>query len=159
MPKPIVCLSEVLRQFTERFRGCFTKRQWRYFVTVLLGLSECEERRTLSGLLRVVGERVSLSGLSRFVSRWTWATTAVSQVWLGHFRVRLESLVQDTHQRLRAERPKRRGRPKGTVVTGYLALDDSVQVKPRGRKMEGLGQHYASTERRVVSGHGLFSGF
>ena len=159
MPKPIVCLSEVLRQFAERFRGCFTKRQWKYFVTVLLGLSECEERRTLSGLLRVVGERVSLSGLSRFLSRWPWATTAVSQVWLGHFRARLEPLVQDTHQRLCAARPQRRGRPQRTVVTGYLVFDDSVQVKPQGRKMGGLGQHYAATERRVVSGHGLFSGF
>ena len=32
MPKPIVCMSEQLRQFLELFRLCFSKRQWRYFV-------------------------------------------------------------------------------------------------------------------------------
>ena len=36
MPKPIVCLSEQLRQFVEIFRSCFSKRQWKYFVIVLL---------------------------------------------------------------------------------------------------------------------------
>ena len=67
MPKPIVCLSAPLRRFVERFRSCFSRRQWRYFVIVLLGLIECEERKTLTGLLRVIGESVSLSGLSRFL--------------------------------------------------------------------------------------------
>ncbi len=73
MPKPIVCLSEQLCQYLEAFRPCFSKRQWKYFVTVLLGLVECEERKTMTGLLRVVGERISLSGLSRFLSKWPWS--------------------------------------------------------------------------------------
>jgi hypothetical protein len=51
MPKQIVCLSEQLRQYLETFRACFCKRQWKYFVTVLLGLIECEERKTMSGML------------------------------------------------------------------------------------------------------------
>ena len=46
---------------------------------VLLELIECEERKTLSGLLRVVGERVSLSSLSRFMNRWSWSGEAVAQ--------------------------------------------------------------------------------
>jgi len=70
MPKPIVCLSEALRQYLESFRSCFSKRQWKYFVIVLLGLVECEERKTLSGLRRWVAEGISLSGLSRFLSKW-----------------------------------------------------------------------------------------
>ncbi len=78
MPKPIVCLSEPLRQFLEIFRSCFSKRQWKYFVIVLLGLVECEEWKTLSGLLRVIGEQVSLSGLSRFLNKWSWSPEKVS---------------------------------------------------------------------------------
>jgi hypothetical protein len=50
------------------------------------------------------------------------------------------------------------GRPKATVVTGYLIFDDSVHEKPKGRKMGGLGQHYSNTEQCVVSGHCLFTG-
>ena len=72
MPKPIVCLSASLRQFVEAFRPCFSKRQWKYFVIVLLAMVECKERRTLSGLLACVGEKVSLCGLSRFFNRWRW---------------------------------------------------------------------------------------
>jgi len=158
MPKPIICLSAALRQFTEAFRPCFSKRQWKYFVTVLLGLVECEQRRTLRGLLTNVGEKVSLCGLSRFFNRWRWSVAEVAQTWLQRFREQMQPLVEAEHQRQKAEREKRRGRPQPTVVTGYLILDDSVHTKPKGRKMQGLGWHYSSTEKRVVPGHCLFTG-
>ena len=158
MPKPIVCLSEQLRQFLAAFRHCFTKRQWKYFVIVLLALVECEERRTMTGLLRTIGERVSLSGLSRFLNKWPWSPEKLVDTWCQRFRQRMEPLVQAEHQRLEAERPKRVGRPKATVVTGYWIFDDSVHVKPKGRKMGGQGRHYSSTEKRVVTGHCLVTG-
>lgn len=158
MPKPIVCLSEQLRQFTEIFRCCFSKRQWKYFVIVLLGLIECEERKTMSGLLRVIGEQVSLCGLSRFLNKWKWSPGKVAQNWLVHFRQRMEVCVQAEHSRLKAQQAKRIGRPKQTVVTGFLIFDDSVHVKPKGEKMSGLGYHYSNTEQKVVAGHCLFTG-
>ena len=158
MPKPIVCVSEQLRQYMELFRGCFSQRQWKYFVIVLLGLIECEERKTMSGLLRVIGERVSLSGLSRFLNKWPWSPEAVAQSWQAHFRQQLAPLVRAEHARLKALAPKGVGRPKQTVVTGYLIFDDSVHEKPKGRKMGGLGTHYSNTAQKVVAGHCLFSG-
>jgi len=158
MPKPIVCISAALCQFCEAFRSCFSKRQWKYFVIVLLGLIECEQRRTLSGLLANIGEQVGLCGLSRFFNRWDWRMEEVARIWLGRFHLQLQSEVEAEHQHQEAEREKRRGRPKKTVVTGYLIFDDSVHVKPRGRKMQGLGQHYSSAEQRVVTGHSLLSG-
>ena len=158
MPKPIVCLSEQLHQFAEIFRSCFSKRQWKYFVIVLLGLIECEERKTMSGLLRVIGEQVSLSGLSRFLNKWNWSHSKVAQSWLLYFRQRMEPLVCSEHSRLKAEQPKRIGRPKQTVVTGFLIFDDSVHHKPKGQKMGGLGYHYSNTEQKVVAGHCLFTG-
>jgi len=158
MPKPIVCLSEQLRQYLEIFRPCFSKRQWKYFVTVLLGLIECEERKTMTGMLRVVGERISLSGLSRFLSKWRWSEGEVAQTWMLRFRQRLEPIVQTEHERLKAERSKGIGRPRATVVTGYVIFDDSVHTKPKGRKMDGLGKHYSNSEKRIVMGHCLFTG-
>lgn len=158
MPKPIVCLSEALRQYLESFRSCFSKRQWKYFVIVLLGLVECEERKTLSGLRRWVAERSSLSGLSRFMSKWPWSTESVVQTWLARFRQRQKELVQNEHERQKADLPKSVGRPKATVVTGYLIFDDSVHSKPKGRKMAGLGQHFSNSEQRTVTGHCLFTG-
>lgn len=158
MPKPIACLAEALRQFLEPFRSCFSQRQWKYFVIVLLGLVECDGRSTMQGFLRVVTEKVSLSGLSRFFSRWSWSPLDVVKVWLSRFRQQMESVVEAEHQSQRAGKAKRRGRPRATVVTGYLILDDSVHTKPKGKKMGGLGRHYASTEKRVVRGHCLFTG-
>ena len=158
MPKPIVCLSESLCQFMEIFRSCFSRGQWKYFVIVLLGLVECEERKTLSGLLRMIGEQVSLCGLSRFLNKWSWSPEKVAKTWLHHFRQRLEPSVQAEHMRLKAEQPKRLGRPKQTIVTGFLIFDDSVHEKPKGRKMRGLGRHYSNTAQKVVRGHCLFSG-
>ncbi|MGC9025789.1 MAG: transposase [Chloroflexia bacterium] len=139
------------------FRPCFSRRQWKYFVTVLLGLIEQEGRHTLKGLLASVWEKVSLSGLSRFLGLRSWSPAEVARTWQVDFRQEMAVAVQAEHRRQRAERPKRRGRPKATVVTGYLVLDDSVQSKPKGRKMAGLGQHYSATEKKVVSGHCLFT--
>jgi hypothetical protein len=158
MPKPIVCLSEQLSHYLEAFRTCFSKRQWKYFVTVLLGLIECEERKTMTGILRVVGEQISLSGFSRFLNKWSWSRSAVASTWQGRFSQRLEPLVKAEHERLRAEQPQSIGRPKKTVVTGFLAFDDSIHVKPKGRSMGGLGKHYSNTEKRVVRGHCLLTG-
>lgn len=158
MPKPIVCLSTQLDQYLEAFRSCFSKRQWKYFVIVLLGLIECEERKTMSGLLRVVSERISLSGLSRFMNKWSWSTSAVAQTWQKRFRQRMTPLVQTEHACLKEERPKSIGRPNATVVTGYLIFDDSVHSKPKGRLMGGLDQHYSNTEKKVVTGHCLLTG-
>jgi hypothetical protein len=158
MPKPIVCLSEALRQYLESFHSCFSKRQWKYFVIVLLGLVECEERKTLSGLRRWVAERISLSGLSRFMSKWPWSTESVAQTWMARFRQRQKKLVQNEHECQKADLPKSVGRPKATVVTGYLIFDDSVHAKPKGRKMAGLGQHFSNGEQRTMTGHCLFTG-
>jgi len=105
-----ICLSQPLRQFAESFRGCFSQRLLKYFVTVLLGLVECQERRTVSGLLRqdaaviIVGltgvcqerrtvsgllrrvaAQVSLSGLSRFLSRWPWSESELAAMWQARF--------------------------------------------------------------------------
>lgn len=158
MPKPIVCLSDTLRQFLEAFRPCFSRRQWPYFVIVLLGLVECKERSTLTGFLRCVAEAVSLCGLSRFLGRWSWSADGVVAVWLRRFRQQMEPAVQAEHVRQRALRPKRQGRPKATLVTGYLIFDDSVHCKPKGRKMGGVGRHYSGVEKKVVRGHCLFTG-
>jgi hypothetical protein len=130
MPKPIICLSDTLRQFLEDFRSCFSRRQWPYFVIVLLGLVECKERSTLTGFLRCVAETASLCGLSRFLSRWSWSAKEVVEIWLGRFRQQMEPEVQAEHFRQRAARPKRQARPKATLVTGYLIFDDSVHCKP-----------------------------
>jgi DDE superfamily endonuclease len=145
MPKLIVCISEQLCQFLEIFRPCFSQRQWKYFVIVLLGLVECEERKTMTGLLRVIGERVSLSGLSRFLNKRPWSPEKVAQTWLLRFRGRMDVFAQAEHDCLEAEQPKRVGRPKQTVVTGFLIFDDSVHEKPKGRKMGGLGSHFSNT--------------
>ncbi len=89
---------------------------------------------------------------------WSWSPEQVARIWLQRFRQRLEWLVWMEHERLKAERPKRPGRPKQTVVTGFLIFAGSVHIKPKGRKMGGLGQHYSNTEKRVVPGHCLFTG-
>lgn len=158
MPKPIVFLSDTLRQFLEVFCSCFSQRQWPYFVIVLLGLVECKGRSTLAGFLRCVAKTASLCGLSRFLGRWAWSAAEVVKTWLCRFRQQMEPAVQAEHLRQRAARPKRQGRPKATLVTGYLIFDDSVHCKPKGRKMGGLGRHYSGVEKKVVSGHSLFTG-
>ena len=158
MPVPIVCLTERLRQFVAAFQACFSLPQMQYFVIVLLALMLCQEHRTLTGLQRQVAEQTSLSGLSRFLARSPWSADAVAATWLERFGQQMRTLVEAERERQRRKRPKRRGRPTSPVVTGYLIGDDSPQVKPKGRKMEGLGRHHSTTEGKRVVGHSLVQG-
>jgi hypothetical protein len=109
MPKPIICLAEALSQYAEEFRHCFSRCQYQYFVTLLLALIECQDRRTLSALLRTASPKRSLSGLSRFMGRWHWSPTALGQVWLNRFRQRVTRLVQAEHARQKVRRPQKKG--------------------------------------------------
>jgi DDE superfamily endonuclease len=156
MPLPIICAHEALCQFVAAFADCFSKPQRKYFVTVLLALLLCEERRTLTALLRRVLEARSLSGLSRFFSSAPWSEEEVAQTWRKRFDEQVRPLVIAEHQRQYQLRSQQPGRPKATVVTGYLLLDDSTHPKPKGRKMGGLGKHWSSTQKRQVIGHSLF---
>jgi SRSO17 transposase len=158
MPVPIICLDACLSQFAAEFRDCFSKPQFEYFVTVLLGLMQCQEARTLSGLLRQIADGPSLSGLSRFLSEAPWEAEALATGWLKRFGEQMPAKVVAEQQRQARERPKRRGRPKTPVVTGYLIGDDSTMQKRKGKKMEGLGRHYSSTESKPVQGHSMVQG-
>jgi hypothetical protein len=101
MPQPIICLDDEVRHFAERYRTLFTKPQYQSFVTVLLGLMECEGRRTLSGLLREVAQSPRLSGLSRFLSQAPWTSRALVEQWLADFREELAPAVEAQRQRQR----------------------------------------------------------
>src|SRR6266516_1640440 len=110
MPVPIICLDEEVRHFAERFRKVFSKPQYQYFVTVLLGLMLCEGARTLSGLLQQIADSPSLAGLSRFLSEAPWEEAAVAESWLRHFREEMEPKVAAELERERQnQRDAQRG--------------------------------------------------
>lgn len=155
MSIPIICLDARLRQFCETFRTCFSQPQFKYLVTVLLGLMLCQETHTLTGLLRQVADGQSVSGLSRFLSQSPWSAAEVAGAWIERFHEQMVGQVKAEHERQRRQRPKRQGRPRPTVVVGYLIGDDSTQHKPKGKKMGGLGQHYSTTAEQRVTGHSL----
>ena len=158
MPVPIVCLDARLHHFVEAVAACLSKPQRRHFVTVLLALLLCREPRTLSGLRRQVAGGGSVAALSRFLREAPWSAEEVAARWRARFDGQVAPLVAAEHARQRAGRPRRRGRPAATAVTGYLIGDDSTVHKPKGKKMEGLGRHYSTTSGKPVVGHSLVQG-
>jgi len=156
MPQPVYIQDPRLTQYMLLFSGVFSLPQWKYFVTVLLGLLHCDERRTLSALLRHLAVGVTIFGLCHFLRIAPWSVDKLTAVRQAHFYEQMEPLVAAAHAELRAQQPRRRGRRKRTVVTGYLILDDSTHEKRYARAQEGLGHHYSSTEKKVVQGHSLF---
>src|SRR5260370_38708875 len=108
-PVPNLCWDEQVRQFAERFRQGLNKPLYQYFVTVLLGLMECEGRRTLRGLVRQVAAGPSLAGLSRFLSEAPWEAAALAESWLRHFREEMQPGSAANLQPQRPEQAKRRG--------------------------------------------------
>ena len=168
MPTPIICADPRLCHFAARFRSCFSTPQAQYFVTVLLAVLLCLEAATCSGLQRAVCFGRSLAGLSRFLAHAPWSAAAVATCWSTHFRQALEPTIAVEQSRRRAARLRRRGRPPVTLVTGYLAGDDSVCAKQAAhqavrdadpqrqpRPMAAIGRHYSSTAGKTVQGHAV----
>ena len=156
MPQPIHIQDARLAQYLRLFSGVFSLPQWKYFVTVLLGLLHCDERRTLSALLRHVAVGVTIFGLCYFLRAAPWSVNALTAVRQAYFYEQVAPLVAAAHAEQCAQQPRRRGRRKRTLVTGYLIIDDSTHAKRYARAQEGLGSHYSGTEKKVVNGHSLY---
>jgi len=145
-------LDEQIRQFAERFEKLFSRPQYQHFVTVLLGLMLCEGSRTLSGLVHQIADGPSLAAVSRFLSEAPWEEAAVAESWLRHFREEMEPKVAAELERARQMQPKRRGRPKAPVVTGYLIGDDEGVAQAQSQEDGRTGQ--ASFDDRGEAGAG-----
>lgn len=158
MAQPIIIQDVSLRNYLRGFQHVFGVPQWKYFVTVQMGLIHCQASRTLSSLLREVAVLVTVSGLSRFLISPTWTCDELAKARYTFFCAEVMPIVAQAHAVQRSEQPKRKGRPSPTVVTGYLILDDSTHVKRYAKKMSGLGWHYSSTDQRSMPGHSLFEG-
>jgi hypothetical protein len=158
MAQPIIIQDTTLRNYLRAFQPVFGIPQWKYFVTVLMGLIHCQASRTLSGLLREVAVLVTVSGLSRFLISPAWTPDELTSARYAFFCAEVTPIIAQAHAMQRLDKPKRKGRPSPTVVTGYLILDDSTHVKRYAKKMSGLGWHYSSTDQRSMPGHSLFEG-
>lgn len=162
MPIPIVLLEPLICHYAEAFRRLFSRPQFQHFVTVLLGLLARPERRNLRGLLQPTAGTRSLSAVSRFLSEAPWEARELARAWVTRFRRQLLPLIQAERQRLRARRPRQRGRPPQPRVPAFVIFDDSTIPKhvqgKSPRCMQGVGRHYSTTERKVVQGHSLVAG-
>jgi hypothetical protein len=158
MAQPIIIQEGSLRNYLGAYRDVIRPAQWTYFETVLMGLIHCQASRTLSGLLRTVAVLVTVWDLSRFLVSPRWSAEGVAEVRYRLFCAEVQPLVAAAHEAQRLNRPSQKGRPKATVVTGYLILDDSTHVKRYAKKMGGQGRHYSSTDRCTMPGHSLFQG-
>jgi hypothetical protein len=112
MRLPIVCLDQRLRQYLTLFSGCFSRPQYNYFVTILLGLMLCQSGRSLTGLLAAVNSGVSLSGASRFMSEAPWQAEDLAQRWQRQFRQEMTAQVLEKQARSRCQRRKGVGQRK-----------------------------------------------
>ena len=150
---PIIGLDARLRQCAATFQDCFSKPQRMYFVTVLLALMLCQASKTLTALLRQVADGPSLSDLSRFWAEAPWSAEMLAGTWLSRFRQQMQPRVEAEPDRPRTSRPQRSGRPKATVVTGYLIGDDSTMHKRKAKQMGGLGVHSSTPDGKRAPGH------
>lgn len=161
MPHPIICQDERLRQYLQSFRALFSRPQFEHFVTVLISLLMTQEGYTLSHLNRAVSGKKSLSSLSRFLAEAPWDHQLVIQYNFSRFCRVIQPKIEEERLMLLEEikKRKRRGRRSTPLVTGYLIGDDSTMQKPKGVKMQGLGRHHSTTERKRVIGHSLVQCF
>jgi len=155
MPYPIICQDERLRQYLQSFRAFFSLPQYNHFVTVIMSLLLSVEGHTLSHLKNTISGMKSLSRLSRFFSESPWIHQLVTQYNFSRFCRMMQSTIEQERRIMLEKQPKRRGRGKEPLVTGYFIGDDSTMFKSKGMKMQGIGKHYSTTHGKPVNGHSL----
>jgi hypothetical protein len=146
MPLPILCAYDCLQQYLMSYRDLFSKPQYKYFVIVLLGFIQCQQARTLSGLLRGVAQGGSLSGLSRFFARAPWDTGTLVARWQERFRTQMIPAVQAERTRQQQVQPKRRGRAISTCchrVSDRRRLDHAQRKGPQDGRHRQASLHDA----------------
>ena len=94
MRVPIIWMDARLRHFAATFQRYFSKPHHRYFAIVLLALLLCQETCTLTGLVRQVATRATLSGLSCFLAKAPWSNAEVAQAWRTRLGTQVARLVQ-----------------------------------------------------------------
>jgi len=93
MLHPMIVQDARLVQYAQAFSAVFSLPQWKYLVTVLLGLLHCDERRTLSVLLRHIAVRVTIFGLCHFLRSAPWSVEALTAVRRARFYAQVAPLV------------------------------------------------------------------
>ena len=101
-------IDATLRNYLQGFRGLFSIPQWKYFVTVLMGMIHCQASRTLSGMLREGAVWVTVGGLSRFLISPAWSVQELAKARYTCFCAEVAPLVAEAHARQRSQRPKQR---------------------------------------------------
>ena len=122
---------------------------------MLLGLLYCDPAHTLSGLLRRVTIVATVSGLSCFLQSAARSVDALPAARQTRFNRQVAPVIVRAHAEQGAQRPWRHGRPRETVVAGFLIADGSTHVKRYAEAMEGQGRH-STTDQARMPGHSLF---
>jgi len=102
---PIHIQDTRLAQYMRLFCHVFSLPQWKYFVTVLLGLLHGDERRTLSALPRHVVVKVTIFGSCYFLRKAPWSVDELTAVHQARFYAQVAPLVAEAHVEQRAQRP------------------------------------------------------
>ena len=93
MAQPIIIQDITLRNYLRAFQPVFGAPQWKYFVTVLMGLIHCQASRTLSSMLREVAVLMTVSGLSRFLISPAWTCEELARARYAFFCAEVAPIV------------------------------------------------------------------
>ena len=130
----VLSVPKALVRPLEKFRGCFTARQFAHFEAYVLGLILGREGRNVQDIAALYPGGCDQTTLNHFLTQAPWSVETVgarSRELAGRFLARL--------------RPKR----------VWLSLDDCVTPKPYGHRMQGGGYHYSTSAKHPVWGHDM----
>jgi hypothetical protein len=116
--QPVQLQDKRLKAYLRLFSTVFSLPQWKYFVTILLGLLHCDERRTLSALLRSLAVKMTIFGLCYFLRKASGSVDELAVVRQRQFYQMTTPDVEANHARQRAEQVgKVGGYPLGAKAT------------------------------------------
>jgi hypothetical protein len=106
MAQLYILQDATLRNYLEAFRGQFSAPQWKYYVTVWIGLLHYNGSKTLSGTLREAAIWVTMSRLRRFLIVPEWSVAGLERVRYQQFARQVTLIVARVHQHQKVKRKR-----------------------------------------------------
>jgi hypothetical protein len=98
MAQLYILQDATLRNYLEAFRCQFRAPQWKYYVTVWIGLLHYDGSKTLSGTMREAAVWVTMSRLRRFLIVPAWS--------VQQFARQVTLIVARVHQHQKVKRKR-----------------------------------------------------
>ena len=132
--KYILNTNDEIYNFLNDVNYGMSKPQFHHLSSIVAGLVNVSGDKTISKIAQTIADAKDRSCIYKFLSKSKWDEQLIDRNRLNYLNLRFVDLIK----------PK---------TTGFLIIDDTVNIKESAKKIQGLAYNYSHSEGKSVWSH------